>query len=220
MIIALFSAIGCRTTGPQYKYSWEMYEVDKSYYLAERGKLVNSIENTLLRSRFYPDERIKLKEPGKGTLMTDWNEEAAKKTISSYEGFRLRVHVIVTDDLSEFEQDYDDPILDRYTYTEKEKVNEKVKIGLAIAVEKEINTAMPKYMGDLRNARWEYDEEDLDSARRLHYEILKSFNLKAKDPINAGDYVSKRMKRILGKKTAEEDDKEDKKPKEEHRLLD
>ena len=119
MMIAVLSTVGCGTTGQQYKYSWEIYEVDKSYYLAERGKLVDSIENTLLRNRFYPEEKKNLKEPGEGILMTDWNEEAAKKTISSYEGFRLRVHIIVTDDLSDFEQDYDDPILDRYISTNK-----------------------------------------------------------------------------------------------------
>ncbi len=221
MIIAVISAVGCGTTGQQYKYSWEIYEVEKSVYLAERGKLVDSVENTLFRNRFYPEEKQNLTEPGEGTLMTDWNEDAAKNARGSYEGFRLRVHIIVTDDLSEFETRNDDPILDRYMSAKKEEEIEKVKIGLAVAVEKEINTSMPKYKGETKTARWEYEGEDLETARKLHYEILEAFNLKAKNPINADDYMSDEMKRILGQNPDKKDDKkDDKKPKDDFRILD
>ena len=221
MIIGVMFAVGCSSTGQQFQYSWEIYEVEKSVYLAERGKLVESVENTLLRNRFYPEEKNNLTEPGEGKLMTDWNEDAAKNAIGSYEGFRLRAHIIITDDLSEFETKNDDPILDRYNYTEKKKAIETIKIGLAIAVEKETNTAMPKYRGDTKSARWEYEGEDLDSARLLHYEILKAFNIKAKNPINTNDYLSDKMKRILGQNPDKKDDKkDDKKPNDDFRILD
>ena len=221
-VYAVFS-IGCVSTAQEYQYSWEIYEVERSAYYEERVKLVDSLENTLLKHRFYPEIHDDLSKPGESTMMTDWNDENAKNTISSYEGYRLRVHAIVTDDLSQFEQKPDDPVMARYLESEKErKGNDKIQIGLAIAVEKEINTAMPRYLGDVKTARWEYEGEDLEYAKRLHYEILKSFNLVARDPINTNDYLSDKMKAILGSETGTEkkDDTEDGKPKDDFRILD
>jgi len=211
----LLIASGCTATY-DLSYSYEIYEFEKDDYPKERQKLASVIEETLLKHKLYIEDRENTDVPGKeGTIETQWNDEQARNTLSSHEGYRLKAHVIITENTEQFDKQTDDPVMNRYLESVKNQRKDVVRVALGLAIEKEKNTAIPKFAGDLKEAKWKPVGMDELLAARLHYEIRKAFNKIAKKPSKEQPAGSEITRNIIEKRYSSSKKNDNAKPKKE-----
>lgn len=199
---------GCQSTSG-YSYSWDTYNFPLHEYKSERQKLVDITEDILLRHGFMIDEKNDFESGYEGLLITKWNTDQAVNTLSSHVGYRLRIRVLITEDTEKFEGAQNDPNTQPYLEYLESSEDEQQKIIFGVSVEKEKNTAIPRFLGDLENAQWEPESNDEDYAAGLHYEIRQKFNKISKNQKQGDGYASDMTTKIMELEGKKPDEKKD-----------
>ena len=205
LLLLLAGSVGCGGYQTIEYEQWEIYPVKRSTLPVERAKLAKVVQEVLLhRHYFWPANAVKdLASAGKdGDMEPHWNDEDARMTSSSMQGYRYKVGVKIKEGIDHIPQRKgEDAIEERYLSLAVDTDPATAYLTICVGAIGEVNKRMNMRRGDYEQAEWEGTGQAKDIVARLRTEIRERYSQVAERAPSDGREGSSRTERIMERGT-------------------